>query len=124
MSKVSTVDDYLADVAEPLREVGLKLRPIIEAALPDAHAAVWHGHPVWSLTEAPGKAPVCLLKAYTARVTFGLWRGQAVSDPSGRLVASGSAQMAQVKLGSVADIDPALFTDWLHQAWELEKADR
>lgn len=124
MSKVSTVEDYLAAVADPLREIGLKLRPIIETALPDAHAAVWHGHPVWSLTEAPGKGPVCLLKAYTQHVTFGLWRGQTISDPSGRLVPSGSAQMAHVKLRSVADIDSALFTDWLHQAWELEKGEQ
>ncbi|MGS2613486.1 DUF1801 domain-containing protein [Micromonospora sp. LZ34] len=115
----TTVTDYLAGLDGPLREIGEKLRPVIESALPGATGAMWHGHPVWGLGEKPGQRPVCLVKAYGGYVTFGLWRGQEVDDPSGRL-APGARQMASVKLRALADVDPALFTDWLRQAYGLE----
>ncbi|MEV1321639.1 DUF1801 domain-containing protein [Micromonospora arborensis] len=116
-----SIDDYLAGLADPLREIGEKLTPVIAAAVPRATGAVWHGHPVWSLGDRPGQRPVCFLKAHGSYVTFGLWRGQEITDPSGRLVPTARA-MAVVKLRTVADIDPALFTDWLRDAAELEEA--
>ncbi|MEU5946197.1 DUF1801 domain-containing protein [Micromonospora sp. NPDC047465] len=117
--ETTTVTDYLAGLDAPLREIGEKLLPVIEAALPGATGAVWHGHPVWGLGDRPGRRPVCLVKAYAAYVTFGLWRGREIIDPSGRLV-PGARQMAAVKLRTLADVDPALFTDWLRQAHDLE----
>lgn len=119
MSSSITVDEYLADLTPPLRETAERLRSVIDAALPGATAAMWHGHPVWGLGDRPGRRPVSLVKAYGAYVTFGLWRGQEVDDPSGRL-APGARQMASIKLRTVADVDPALFTGWLDQARELE----
>ncbi|GII33780.1 DUF1801 domain-containing protein [Planotetraspora mira] len=118
---MSTTDitGYLAGLDDRTREIGERLRPVIDAALPGANGAMWHGHPTWSLGDKPGKNPVCLLKAYGSYVAFGLWRGQEVADPSGRL-AAGARQMAAVKLHAVDDIDPALFTDWLRQACDLE----
>jgi hypothetical protein len=62
-----------------------------------------------------------LVKAYGSYVTFGLWRGQEITDPSGRLI-PGARAMAAVKLRDVADIDPALFSDWLREAAHLEEA--
>ncbi|MCO1598400.1 DUF1801 domain-containing protein [Micromonospora sp. RHAY321] len=116
-----SIDDYLAGLPGPLRDIGEKLTPIITAALPGATGAMWHGHPVWSLGDRPGRNPVCLLKAYRSDVTFGLWRGQEITDPSGRLV-PGARAMAVVKLRGLADIDPGLFTGWLRAAAALEEA--
>lgn len=113
-----TVAEYAAKLDQPLREIAEKLQTIIDAALPQP-GAVWHGHPVWSLGAAPGKTPVAFFKAYSSYVTFGLWRGQEISDPTGRLEPT-SRQMAVVKLRSMADIDPELFTTWLGQAQALE----
>jgi hypothetical protein len=119
MATVSTVDEYVQSMAEPLQPVARNLRNVIDAVLPDA-AAVWHGHPVWSLGPTPGKSPVCLLKAYQSYVSFGFWRGREMEDPSGRMeVAKG---MAHVKLRTPDDIDELLFTDWLQQARERELA--
>ncbi|MEH0982365.1 DUF1801 domain-containing protein [Micromonospora sp. CPCC 205556] len=112
---MTTIDGYLAGLDEPLREIGAKLRPVIEAALPAATAAMWHGHPVWGLGDRPGQQPVCLVKAYPSYLTFGLWHGQEVDDPSGRLV-PGARSMASVKLRTLDEVDPALFTDWLRRA--------
>ena len=114
----TTVQDYVSSLPEAQRRIAEELVRLVDAELPGT-GAVWHGHPVWSLGGAPGKAPVCLVKAYPAHVTFSLWRGQEVDDTSGRL-APGARAMAGVKLRSPDDIDPALFTGWLRQASALE----
>lgn len=119
MAKFTTVDEYLASLAEPLRGVGETMCSVIDTVLPEA-GALWHGSPVWSLGSAPGKSPVCLLKAYPSYLTFGLWRGREVSDPSGRMDTAGG--MAHVKLRTAADVDADLFSDWLSQARDLERA--
>jgi hypothetical protein len=113
------VTTYLTGLDAPLRETAEKLRSVIGAALPEATGAMWHGHPVWGLGDRPGKTPVCLVKAYPAYVTFGLWRGQDAPDDSGRLV-PGARRMASVKLRTLDDIDPELFTGWLRAAYALE----
>jgi hypothetical protein len=118
MAKYTTVEEYLAAQPEPLRAIGEQLRPIIDAVLPGA-AALWQGHPVWSLGTAPGKNPVCLLKAYTSYVTFGFWKGREILDDSGRM--DTTSGMAHLKLRTAADIDTDLFTNWLTQARDLEQ---
>ncbi|MEU0784226.1 DUF1801 domain-containing protein [Streptomyces sp. NPDC006173] len=115
----SEITSYMDNLDGPLREIAEKVRPVIDCALPEASGALWHGHPTWSLGDRPGRTPVCLLKGYTTYITFGLWRGQDVADPSGRLVA-GSRRMASVKLSRVDEVDPALFTEWLRLAVSLE----
>jgi len=116
MPKVATVPDYVATLPEAQRDIATELIPLISAVVPAG--SVWHGHPVWRLS--PDSAPVCLLKAYPRHLTFGFWKGQRITDPSGRLQPSGSQHMASVKLLSVTDVDPGLFTGWLQQARELE----
>ncbi|OKI67918.1 DUF1801 domain-containing protein [Micromonospora sp. CB01531] len=118
---MDAVTDYLAGLDAPLRETAEKLRTVIDAALPEASGAMWHGHPVWGLGDRPGKTPVCLVKAYPSYVTFGLWRGQDVADASGRLT-PGARRMASVKLRTIDEIDPDLFAGWLRQAYALEEA--
>ncbi len=115
------VDEYISKLEPPLQEVATKARHVIDASLPDCHTTVWHGHPVWSVGSDPGRDPVCLLKAYPSYVTFGLWKGQAVTDRSGRLEA-GSREMATVKLRSVEDVDRELFGEWLRRARRLAVA--
>ncbi|MDP9864861.1 MULTISPECIES: DUF1801 domain-containing protein [Streptosporangium] len=118
MTKPATVTEYAAALDPALREIAEKLQTIVDTVFPQA-GAVWHGHPVWSLGPAPGKTPVAYFKAYSSYVTFGLWRGQEISDPSGRLEPA-ARQMAAVRLRTLADIDPDLFTTWLRLARDLE----
>lgn len=117
--QTTSVEDYLAGLETPLREIAEATRPVIDGALADATGVMWHGHPVWGLGAAPGRRPICLLKAYNSYVTFGLWLGQEITDRSGRLT-PGARKMASVRLSSAADVDAALFTDWLRQARTLE----
>ena len=117
MPKFATVTEYVHSLPENQREIAARLLDLIDDALPGT-GALWHGHPVWSLGSAPGKQPVCLVKAYPAHVTFGFWRGQEIDDPSGRLEA-GARGMANVKLRGTDDLDDVLFTTWLRRAREL-----
>ncbi|MEV8630804.1 DUF1801 domain-containing protein [Streptosporangium sp. NPDC051023] len=121
MATFATVQDYLASLPESQRHIADKLLPLIEEVLPGA-GALWHGHPVWSLGAAPGKSPVCHLKAYSSYLTFGFWRGQEITDPSGRLE-PGARAMASVKLHDLGDVEAALFTTWLRLARGLEEQD-
>jgi hypothetical protein len=117
MAKFASVEEYLAAVPEALREVAEKARAVVDAALPGVEAALWHGQPTWSLGNAPGRQPVCFLKAHKQYVTLGLWQGQDVADPSGRLE-PGARRMAYAKLRTLDDIDAELVTGWLHEARE------
>lgn len=117
MHRFQTVEGYLSSQPQPLCDVGLALAVLIDAELPDAHTGLWHGHPTWRI----GRAPVCLVKAYTRHVTFGLWRGAEIDDPGGRLVSAGAQTMASVKLRTVVEIDADLFSGWLRQAHALER---
>ena len=118
MAKFATLDEYLSALPAAQRELTDLLLPIVEAELPGA-GGLWHGHPVWSLGGAPGKAPVCYLKAYSGYVTFGFWRGAEITEDAERLEA-GARGMAAVKLRAPADVEAGLFAGWLRQARELE----
>lgn len=113
--RYQSVEQYLSAQPQPLCDIGLAVALLIAAELPEAEPSLWHGHPTWKLH----REPTALLKAYTRHVTFGLWRGSQVEDPSGRLVPSGAQQMAAVKLRAVDDVDSELFADWLRQAREI-----
>ena len=120
MFKYLTVEEYLADRRQPLRDTGEALRTAVAAALPEAEDTLWHGHPTWKL----GRIPVCSAKAYTRHLTFGVWQGARVDDPSGRLVPTGADQMASLKLRVPEDVDGELIARWLHQARDLMRAAR
>ncbi|WP_166783997.1 hypothetical protein [Cryobacterium suzukii] len=55
-------------------------------------------------------------------MTVLFWRGQAITDDSGKLNASGSAEMSELKLRTVDDFNGDLFDGWLRQVRELEAA--
>jgi hypothetical protein len=113
-----TVEDYVASLAGPVRDIVDALVDVIDAAVPDAECQVWDGSPVWRLG-LPGTLALCVVTAHPTHVAFGIFRGHEVADPSGRLDTRPGA-LAHVKLHTTADVDPALFADWLHQARDAE----
>lgn len=114
----STIADYVAKPTGPLADVVTALRAKLDIGLPETSTEMWHGHPVWM----DDGVPVAGFKAYPTFVTVLFWRGQAISDDSGKLNASGSAEMAEFKLRTVEDIDETLFDGWIEQVRELEAA--
>ena len=116
MAKILTVDEYISSLSDDLQPVGQKLADVITGGLPRTQGVIWHGHPVWM----SGKTPVAAFKAHTSHVTFMIWKGQEITDRSGRLQASGSSTMATHKVSSTDDIDSDLFANWLHQVARFE----
>ncbi|CAN5621905.1 hypothetical protein BH09CHL1_BH09CHL1_08940 [soil metagenome] len=116
MGSVATIDEYIEEVQVPLQDVAAALRPIIDAGLPTAKGQIWHGNPVWMI----GKTPVAMFKAYPRYVTFSLFKGQKIEDPTGKLEA-GSQSMASIKLTAPNEIDQPAIADWLLKAAALER---
>lgn len=104
------IDDHLAALGAPARGIATQLRSLLDAALPDAEARLWHGHPVWMA----GRQPLAGFKAHSGHVTFMIWHGGPVDDPAGRLAIG--PHMATVKLRADDDVDAPAFAGWLHAA--------
>ncbi|MET0989355.1 MAG: hypothetical protein ABWY54_01780, partial [Glaciihabitans sp.] len=64
-----SIDEYIAELAEPLAAVAVTLRDHIDSSLSETEGRIWHGHPVWMI----GSKPVAGFKAYPRYVTFMLW---------------------------------------------------
>jgi uncharacterized protein YdhG (YjbR/CyaY superfamily) len=67
VAKHATVDEYIAAIPEPLREVAERAREVVDAELEGATSAIRWAHPTWSI----GKAPVCYLRTASRHITFG-----------------------------------------------------
>jgi len=105
----SAISDYIAGLDETLGAVSAALTAHLDTGLPGTVGQLWHGHPVWM----NDKTPVAGFKAYPKYVTFMLWRGQAIDDPSGTLSPSGSAEMATLKISTEDGFEGAVLDDWL-----------
>jgi hypothetical protein len=103
-----SIDDYIA--AHDFQPVQTALRDLLDAHLPQAEGRVYHGHPIWLVD----KTMLAGFKVYSSYVTFMIWQGQDVDDPTGRLV-PGARRMASVKLASPSDVDADAFAGWLKQ---------
>ncbi|WP_166805589.1 DUF1801 domain-containing protein [Cryobacterium ruanii] len=114
--KPTTIEEYVAALTEPRASVVTLLRDTFDLGLPETSTELWHGHPVW----LDDGLPVAGFKAYPTFVTVLFWRGQAITDDSGKLNASGSAEMSEYKLKTVDDFDGDLFDAWLQQLRDLE----
>jgi hypothetical protein len=103
-----SIDDYIA--GHDFQPVQKALRDLLDTRLTQAEGRVYHGHPIWLVD----KTMLAGFKVYSSYVTFMLWQGQDIDDPTGRL-RPGARRMAAVKLTSVSDVDEAAFAAWLTQ---------
>lgn len=97
---------------------------IIGSELPDATTKLYHGIPVWCV----GDQPTVGLKPAKAHLSVLFFRGQRVveklgPDATGKLVGSGSFELASVKLTSAADLDEAALRSWVQAAKAIDEGE-
>jgi hypothetical protein len=92
---------------------------ILDSELPDATSKLYHGIPVWCV----GDQPTVGLKPAKAHLSVLFFRGQRIADATGALVASGSFELASVKLASAADLDEDVLRGWVRAAKAIDERD-
>jgi len=115
------INAYVAAFADPIGAIAPSPACCArwgDAPLPGTEAKLWHGRPVW----LQDGVAVAGFRAPANFVTLMFWRGQRIVDASGTLSARGSADMASVEPRQAADVDAALFDDWLRQVRQLHAA--
>lgn len=114
MTQGALIDDYHARLTADDQAICAKLRRAIDAALPDAEAKVWHGHPVWFLDGNP-------LAGYS-RLKDGIqllfWSGQDFGEEG--LKGEGKFRAAAARFTSVAEIDDAVLGRWLARSRDVQ----
>jgi hypothetical protein len=91
-----------------------RLAELISEGLPEAEGKVWHGGPVWFLSENP-------VVGYWVRksgVQLLFWSGQSFDEPG--LKPQGKSKAAEAGFASADEIDPAVLTRWLGKACEIQ----
>ncbi|UVJ38681.1 DUF1801 domain-containing protein [Arthrobacter sp. CJ23] len=114
MGAIATIEDYNAQLAEPLAAVAGKLEPLLRTALAGAEGKMWHGHPVW----LQDNEPVAGYKAYPKYVTLLFWKGQEFGGDTGELQ-PGTRSMASVKFADPEEVDESVVAEWAVQAARL-----
>lgn len=107
----SDVEPLVAALPKPTRDIVNALRAIIRKAAPGATETVKWGMPVYS-----HQGLLCYITTRTKRVRFGFYQqGIQLTDPDGLLEGSGD-NMRHIKLDSLSDIRPAVFSRWVKEA--------
>lgn len=110
-----TVDGYIAGLEGWQAEIVSEVRKIIRATAPEAEEAVKWAQPVYS-----SNGPFAYIKAFKNAVNFGFWRGVDLNDADGLLQGTGD-KMRHVKLVSMEDIKPEIFSAFVQQAVSLNE---
>lgn len=108
----SSPEAYFSSLPRPLAGLGVTLKALVESELPDAASKMYHAIPVWSV----GDEPTVGIKANAKDIALLFFRGQRIQDPTGRLAASGSFEMASTKFTTADDVDETVIRDWIRQA--------
>jgi hypothetical protein len=109
-SGVEQIDAYSLAQRPAMRTMCEQLRELIEAALHQATAKVWHGSPVWF----SGENPVVGYNVTAKGVSLLFWNGQALAEPA--LQPVGKYGAAQAVFADAAEIDAAAVRRWLKKA--------
>src|SRR4051812_43119370 len=89
-----TVDAYIARLDAAQRAITERLRALVREAAPEATESIKWAQPVYEID-----GPFAYLRASSAHVTLGFWRGTELSDPGGLLIGEGD-RMKHLKVAS------------------------
>ena len=115
--KPKTVDDYLAGLSKPHRELAEGARSLIRAAAPKLTETVKWGCPCFV-----GAANVCSIIAYKSTVNIALFRGAELANEHGLLEGTGQS-MRHIALRTPDDLRRKQVPTILRQAARLDAAE-
>lgn len=112
--KPQTIDAYHAARTPDDKAICDALRALIDAALPEADARMWHAHPVWFLNDNPivgySKLKNCV------RLMF--WSGQSFDAPG--LTKTGTFKAAEARFTQARQIDADAMNAWLADSRRIQ----
>lgn len=110
------IDAYVnSDKVPPEQKAALELiRSLMEEHAPQATEAISYGQPTWK-----GNKMILTIKPSKSHLTVVFSRGADFDDTHGLLQGSGHASK-HLKISSVAQIDRAVFADFIGQALKLD----
>lgn len=109
-------DGVFAAMTPGVRELGLKLREIVQKARPKATELTRWGHAMYD-----ENGIVCAITASKSHVNLQFFDASMMDDPDGRLEGTG-ATARHVKVRSEKDIDAKRFAQWVKTAGSMRKA--
>lgn len=113
MSKVTSVEDYIAGLEGWLKEAAQELDRIVMETVPSAGKAIKWGQPVYD-----SHGQLCYFKASKAHINFGFFRGSELGDPRGIIEGTGD-KMRHVKIKGLKDIDQEALRELILAAEQL-----
>ena len=112
---MNAVDDYIARLEPPQKDIARALRRLVRAAAPDAQERISWGNPCYYID-----GPVIYIAASRDHVKLGFFQGASLTDPHGLVEGTGKG-MRHVKVRSQGDIRAAELTALIQQAAALNK---
>jgi hypothetical protein len=117
MPRDPAVDELLADHTDAVARTAQRLRTVLLDAQPDLVERARRGWHSVNYTH-PAAGFVCALFPTADRVDLVFEHGVLLPDPDGRLTGTGR-QVRVLPVGSEADVDPAVVTEFLDLAVDV-----
>ena len=112
---IRSIEDYVQCQTPPVGRIINALRELIQRVSPETRGYIKWAQPVYD-----SGGPMCFIKATKKNVTFGFWRGAALTDPDSLLSGTGRS-MRNVVITEVSEIPEAALTDFIQQAIRLNQ---
>ena len=112
--KPTTIPAFNATRSDFAQPICARLQELLNAALPEAEAKIWHGHPVWFLDGNP----IVGYSELKSCVRLMFWSGQSFDTPG--LTPDGSFKAASLRLTDASQIDADLIATWAREARSIQ----
>jgi hypothetical protein len=109
-----SIQKYFEDFDAEYRLICERLQELITAAIPEAEAKIWHGHPVWF----DAGNPIVGISKLKGCIRLLFWSGQSFGEAE--LQNEGKFRAAEKRYSSPDQVDPEAVLRWCVKAFEIQ----